>query len=580
MTDAPAAGAAMWLPVAAAIFLISLAVYSLRRREVPGALPLTAGALFGALWLLGLSMVAASYDAATMLFWHRFQAAWPLPSITAMTCFALEYAQPGRWLSRRNLLVLSVLPLVVGVAVFLPASSLVWQTLQVTPDGQVSVEYSGSGRLLVAYGVGLFLVNLVAYGWLFVRSPAHRGPVVVLLVGTAAARVLFVLATAQSVAAVPARALVVAAIALVWALYAVALFAFRILDPLGAARQTVIRQMREGMIVFDNRWRVVSANPAGETILQSPAARLRGKTWQEVMASAEARLDPDRTVTGADLLAPSEITLGRGENARRYALDLSPLKDQRGLRAGSLLLLLDITEQRRAQAQAQEQQQMLAVIRERERLARELHDNLGQVIAFVNTQGQAARRVLARGDIATADAQLARLIEVAQEADTDVRESILGLRVAMADRGLLPALAEYLTQYQRRYGIETSLVATGVADGAFEPSAEAQLLRIAQEALANARKHGKAGRVRVSIDVCDEVAVLAIEDDGCGFDARGAAVDGRVGLRVMNERAEEVGAALSVESGSGRGTRVAVTIPLRGDVASDRGGQTNARAAG
>jgi signal transduction histidine kinase len=571
MNEAPA--------FAAAAFLVALAVYSIRRRDVPAALPLTAGALFGALWLFGLGMVAASPTESARLFWLRFQAAWRLPSITAMTCFALEYAQPGRWLSRANLALLAALPLAAAVAVSTPASTLVWESLLVTPDGHIALEYSPTGRLLMAYGIGLFLINMAAYGWLFLKSPEHRPPLVILLAGAAASRVLYVLATIRAEGGAYSIPLFVAAVALVWVLYAVALFAFRILDPLGAARQTVIRQMREGMIVFNNEWRVVSVNPAGETILQRPAERLRGKTWREVLASAATDLDLDLTAGGDDRLVTPEITLGQGPRARRYALDLSPLKDQRGLRAGSLLLMLDITEQRRAQAQAQEQERALAVIRERERLARELHDNLGQVIAFVNTQAQAARRVLAQGDVATADIQLARLVEVAQEADADVRESILGLRVATADRGLLPALAEYLTQYQRRYGIEASLVATGVADGVFEPSAEAQLLRIAQEALANARKHGRAGRVRVSIDVCDGVAVLAVEDDGCGFDARVALRDGRVGLRVMKERAEDIGAALAVESGAGRGTRVAVTIPLRATARPEEGGRTHARAA-
>lgn len=561
MTDAPVIGA-IWPPVAAAIFLIWLAVYSFRRREVSGALPLSVGALFSALWLFGLTMVAVSDAATAKLFWHRFQAVWHMPSVTALVCFALEYAQPGRWLSRRNLVLLSILPLLTAVGVFVPSSALVWRTLEAAPEGHVAFEYSLSGWLLIAYGLGLFVVNIAAYGWLFVRSPAHRWPVIVLLVGAAVSRVLYVLAMAQSVDATRAVASVVAAIVLVWTLYAIALFGFRILDPLGAARQTVIRQMREGMIVFDNAWRVVSVNPAAERILGARAAQLRGRTWAQLLPTVGPPPEGEIAAGAAAL----EITLGAGAGLRSYALDLSPLVDQRGLRAGSLLLLLDTTAQRRAQMQ----ERALAVMRERERIARELHDSAGQVLAFVNTQGQATRRLLARGNVELADEHLARLVEVAQEADTDLRESILGLRVALADQGLARALAAYLDQYQRRYGIRAELVSgEAVAGTALEPFVEVQLLRIVQEALTNARKHSGARAVRVALE-CDAACVtVIIRDDGCGFAADDMREREGVGLRVMRERAREVGGDIVVRSTPGEGATIIVTTPIPRGVEGD-----------
>jgi nitrate/nitrite-specific signal transduction histidine kinase len=115
-----------------------------------------------------------------------------------------------------------------------------------------------------------------------------------------------------------------------------------------------------------------------------------------------------------------------------------------------------VTEQRQAQAQMVEQQRALAMLGEREQLARELHDGLGQVFAFVNTQGQTVRRLLSRGDTATADALVDRLVEVAREADVDIRESILGLRETLSERGLLSAVADYLKQYEKNYGIQVA----------------------------------------------------------------------------------------------------------------------------
>jgi len=156
---------------------------------------------------------------------------------------------------------------------------------------------------------------------------------------------------------------------------------------------------------------------------------------------------------------------------------------------------------------------------------------------------------------------------VAREADIDIRESILGLRVALTEGRLWPALATYLEQYEERYGIHTDLrQPEALSDGAFEPQVEVQLLRIIQEALTNARKHSRARSVCVRFAAQNGCAQITVQDDGCGFDPAEAYGDsaGRVGLRVMSERAEEIGGSLAVQSAPGEGTQVVVTVPMTG----------------
>jgi signal transduction histidine kinase len=257
----------------------------------------------------------------------------------------------------------------------------------------------------------------------------------------------------------------------------------------------------------------------------------------------------------------------KGE-AHCYELNFSPLHDFRGLPIGHLLLLHDVTEQRRSQAQILEQQQALATLTERERLARELHDSLGQSFAFVNTQGQTIRRLLSRGDIATADEYTRRLVEVAREADVDIRESILGLRVALSGQGFFPLLVQYLTRYGKNYGIRTELEKPDtMQDGVFEPLIEVQLLRILQEALTNVRKHAGANCVRIAFAFENNCASVTVQDDGQGFDpgAWSGDLGEHVGLRVMRERAEDVGGNLSLHSIPGQGTDVVVRLPVKSD---------------
>ena len=226
-----------------------------------------------------------------------------------------------------------------------------------------------------------------------------------------------------------------------------------------------------------------------------------------------------------------------------------------------------MTEQKRAQAQILEQQRSLAKLHEREQLARELHDDLGQVFAFVNVQGQTIHRLLSRGDVATADEYLSRLLEVAREADVDIRESIMGLRATVSEHGLLLTLTHYLAKYEKNYGIQTQLEGSEpFADGVFEPLVEAQLLRILQEALTNVRKHADARSVRIAFVLEDGWARVTVHDDGQGFDPAvpSAEMEEHLGLRVMHERAEEVGGSLSLQSALGQGTDLVVRVPVKG----------------
>jgi signal transduction histidine kinase len=210
----------------------------------------------------------------------------------------------------------------------------------------------------------------------------------------------------------------------------------------------------------------------------------------------------------------------------------------------------------------------LAVVEERERIARELHDGIAQVLGYVNTKSQAVDEYLAAGRVPEARAQVADLGAAARAVYVDVRESILGLRGPIQPgQGLGAAVLAYASRAAdaSTFALEAS-VDPVARDLRLDPDAEVHVYRVVQEALTNVRKHAAASRVRVSMTVRDGVLSLRVEDDGRGLaSTAGTGSVPHYGLRAMRERAAAIGAQLEVGEGPGRrGTAVSLRLSLAG----------------
>jgi signal transduction histidine kinase len=219
----------------------------------------------------------------------------------------------------------------------------------------------------------------------------------------------------------------------------------------------------------------------------------------------------------------------------------------------------------------------LAITEERERIAREMHDSLAQVLGYVNTKAQAVQELLKTDQVEKAEAQVAQLGEAARSAYADVREGILGLRTSLGpQRTLLQAIEDYLASWREQSGIQAHFVLEppDAQLAHLSPAAELQLLRIVQEALANVRKHADATCVKVRIHETPEAIETTIDDNGRGFvqdlpngpGRSGIQAGPHFGLATMRERVESVGGQLGIRSAPGEGTRIEVRIPVRAAV--------------
>jgi two-component system nitrate/nitrite sensor histidine kinase NarX len=215
-----------------------------------------------------------------------------------------------------------------------------------------------------------------------------------------------------------------------------------------------------------------------------------------------------------------------------------------------------------ASARVRESETQGAILAERERLARELHDSLAQVLGAVHLR----LRALASRDHTLAPAIELELIELAdacEEGYGDARRAILDLRESSrADRNLLDSLSAYLDKYSVQSGIATSLQASLEHDLALAPRSEIQVIRVVQEALTNVRKHSGATSAIVRVTEENGTVAFVVEDDGRGFDMTEELSErGGFGLHSMRERMELIGGTLLADSASGRGTRVVAALP-------------------
>jgi signal transduction histidine kinase len=223
---------------------------------------------------------------------------------------------------------------------------------------------------------------------------------------------------------------------------------------------------------------------------------------------------------------------------------------------------------RRLQAEALAREQdiltMNAVMQERERLSRELHDGVAQLVADLLLRLDTIKELVEADRPQEAEAELERLHGVADEIYEDIGESIAGLRTNVTERGLVRALQDYVDQFEERHQIPTSLRTDGAVDQ-LSPLAALQLFRLVQEALTNVRKHAAAREATVTLtsDGPDQLRVV-IADDGQGF-TPGPQSNGKarpLGLTSMRERVEALGGTLEVTSQPGSGTQVTATIPM------------------
>lgn len=335
------------------------------------------------------------------------------------------------------------------------------------------------------------------------------------------------------------------------------------------AYRLLVDAMSEGAATVSSEGAVLYCNRRFAELVGRPAAKLVGAEIHSLID------DSERTRLGSFLgaarrqVVKQEFTLRnrRGHSIPVY-LSLSPLRGYRGQAFG--MVVTDLTEQRHKQQeevkQAEAQHRLLlerelaAQESERRRIARELHDEAGQLLTSLLV---GLRSLEDSGDIEACRSLGKRMREITAQAIDEIGRLARGLHpTALDDHGLDAALSRYVAEYSRTHKIPVELKLGGLNCSKLPAAVQIALYRILQETLTNVARHAGAKTARMSFKHTARTLEVSVADDGKGFDTSAAfPSSNHLGLQSIRERAALLGGKARFDSGS-KGTRVLIQIPL------------------
>ena len=329
---------------------------------------------------------------------------------------------------------------------------------------------------------------------------------------------------------------------------------------------SILRYTPSVVYIKDREGRYTLVNSRYEEVFGIRNEQIRGKTDHEIFPGTIAdqfRASDLRVLTHRESYQVEEV-IPQPDGTRTYLSVKFPIYNEQEVPIGLCGIATDITELKRAQDQLRRLSGSIMANQEKERraIARELHDELGQVLTALRMDAVWLSARLRPNDPKAADRALA-MCQLIDNTIDEVRSLATRLRPGVLDDlGLLDALDWYITDFEKRTGIACVFKHRNVpeVDGIGATAA----YRIAQEALTNVTRHAAATEVRVSLKPEKGGLTLAVVDNGQGFDLKEIEASECLGLAGMRERAGLLGGSLEIRSQPGKGTKVCFRLPVHG----------------
>ena len=523
----------------AVIVSLVVAMLAWQRRATPGARALAGLMLALAVWSLAEAGELLATGTIAKIAWSKFSYVGAATCPTLLLAFVLDYVRQAKFLTPRAMWLRWLFPMLTLLLVFTNDwHGWFWERIAPMPSDLAILGY-GHGiwfwvNAVYSYAVIFAALMILANASLNVQH-AYRQQAFALLASIViplAFNAIYILGFS------PIAGLDLSPLAFIVCglLIAFGIFRLRLLDLVPVARDTLIENLSDGVIVLDARDRIVDLNPAAQKFLNLDVNAI-GKDLESF---------PDFTgVALRSSVSNSEIEIASGWLDVRVA----PLGEQ-----GRLVILHDITALKQMQAALAEN----AILRERQRLARDLHDSVTQSLNSLVLSAYTATNRLKQGKYDRLEISIAQMSDGARQALKEMRLLLYDLRLAPAAQiNLVEAIRLRLESVEKRAGIDAQFITTNAPS--LTPNVEHELYLITLEALNNSLKHSGANQVVVNLCGAEKTLRLEIKDNGKGFDLQNVRAGG-MGLQNLYTRAEKIGGGLTIETAPNQGTCICLHV--------------------
>jgi len=562
----------------------SFTIYvSWRRRKSKGGLYIALAVLAIAFWTLSAGVNYATVPIPLKVFFAKLEYTFYNGTFAFLAMFALTYAGYEDWLKKR---------LVKAYFWILPISNillawtndwhgLLWKSFTRSDFGNNTLIFGhGPGYYWAAITGCLMILSIILPLW----EASHKSTelsrrqaslLFITSILSAVSTVIYLLGS-QRLKGVDWAPIICSVLGIIFILV---LYGTRLLDLVPIARYTMIEQMSDGVLVMDENNRMVDFNPAAQEIFEISQNHL-GKQIKVVMAHWPEIIDlfsPSSNKT-------SQLTIRHEDKTRVFDTHLTLFTDSSGKPYGKLIMFSDVTKHyqieqalaqrlfeiqelnknlRESQDQVVAQQRRLAILEERKRLGRDMHDSVNQSIHSLMLYSETLTSLLKKDQFNEAVSIAERIQDSGRRALKEIRLLVFETQSQKVDEttDLVTALQERFNFVENRVGIQTDIILDGTL--AYIPSEwNENLYWIAVEALNNALKHAQTNKVKVFFRCRDGRFEMEIVDKGMGFDIT-LSNGGGMGMRTMRERAELLDGQLSVTSSPGHGTSVLLSAEIK-----------------
>lgn len=568
----------IWPLLISGLMTLFLGTFTLiKRNKAKGSVCFIISMFLVTLWSLPNALELSSTDLATKLFWANIQYFAYCYSPVSLLALCMQFTGYDNWIKSKKVLWLALLPTIVILLVWtnnlhgLIRFNVHLDTRQAFPVIEKEYGFGFYIHALYSYSLNITAIILLIRA-VFFKNKIYRKQAIPLLIGvafTVIPNLLYILGISPLGYDITPVFFGPGGFIMLWAI-----FRYRMFDLVPLARAAVIEAMEEGFMVIDLQDRILDINPALKKIIGFSGPTSTDLKVEDIIHDIPelADLFQDKNKTYA------EFTLPINKDTHIYEILISPLMDQKDKYIGRLAVVHDITEKRQAQKELLKQQWRMAVIEEREHMARDMHDNLGQVLGFINFQAQAIRQELINNGIDLVTGRFDKLVEATQSAHSEIREYITNIRTSVSkEKDFMSSLLNEVNNFKNQTGLHIDLnVEEHIKEIELKPNVGINVLNIIKEALNNIRKHAEAENVWISFQRKEKFLYMIVADDGKGFELiqYNNRMKSKFGLDIMRERAAEIGAEIKIESMISIGSRIILCLPIEG------GSKTNESDAG